>query len=53
MQLKIDQFTIDNKLDELQATAFRSAFLYNISLIQGPPGTGKTYVGEKIVDFML
>lgn len=49
----INIFILRHKLDQNQAKAFRHAFENEISLIQGPPGTGKTFVGDKIVQFML
>ena len=50
---KIERFSKINNFDQRQQEAFLSVFRQSISLIQGPPGTGKTFVGEKIVDFML
>ena len=57
----VDQaLTLDNwpscsslALDQSQRRALHCALFKELAIIQGPPGTGKTYIGIKIVQYLL
>ncbi|KRX01009.1 P-loop containing nucleoside triphosphate hydrolase [Pseudocohnilembus persalinus] len=53
--LTSDQWNLDYKqvLNKFQYEAFKNTFQRELSLIQGPPGTGKTYLGLKIVEYLI
>ena len=40
-------------LEKSQRKAFLYALNHKIAVVQGPPGTGKTYMGAKIVEYLL
>ncbi|XP_035232810.1 NFX1-type zinc finger-containing protein 1-like [Stegodyphus dumicola] len=41
------------QLDDQQCEAVRIALTKKVAIIQGPPGTGKTFIGVKIVNYLL
>lgn len=40
-------------LDQSQYEAIKLALTNKLALIQGPPGTGKTWLGVKLVQFLI
>lgn len=39
--------------EESQKQSFWHALVYPLAIIQGPPGTGKTFIGAKLIQFLL